>query len=87
MKNRVFLLILVVLLALGSLPTLAQDSVNLVLWHAWKDAEGDGLLAMIEAFEAANPGITIEQVYNNDQTIQDSFIAAAGAGEGQDMII
>jgi arabinogalactan oligomer / maltooligosaccharide transport system substrate-binding protein len=87
MKNRVFLLILVVLLALGSLPTLAQDSVNLVLWHAWKDAEGDGLLAMIEAFEAANPGITIEQVYNNDQTIQDSFIAAAGAGEGPDMII
>jgi maltose-binding protein MalE len=65
----------------------AQDSVNLVLWHAKQDAEGDALLAIIDAFEAANPGITVEQVYNPSGTLQDSFIAAAGAGEGPDMII
>jgi arabinogalactan oligomer/maltooligosaccharide transport system substrate-binding protein len=79
------------LLALAILPSLgiasAQDGVNLVLWHAKQDAEGDALLAMIDAFQAANPGITVEQVFNPSGTVQDSFRAAAGAGEGPDMII
>lgn len=65
----------------------AQDTVNLVLWHAKQDAEGDMLLDLIDAFQAANPSITIEQVYNPSGTLQDSFIAAAGAGEGPDMVI
>lgn len=65
----------------------AQDDVNLVLWHAKQDAEGDMLLSLIEAFEAANPGITVEQVFNPSNTLQDSFITAAGAGEGPDMVI
>ena len=42
---------------------------------------------MIEGFQAANPGITVEQVYNPSGTLQDSYIAAAGSGEGPDMII
>ncbi|MCC6805196.1 MAG: hypothetical protein IT319_20115, partial [Anaerolineae bacterium] len=60
-------LLVMALLALMVAPMLsvnAQDTVNLVLWHAKQDAEGDALLAMIDAFQAANPGITIEQVYN-----------------------
>lgn len=76
---------LLVALVIGSVQ--AQDEVTLVLWHAKQDAEGDALLALIEAFQAANPGIKIEQVYNPSATIQDSFIAAAGSGEGPDMII
>ncbi len=39
------------------------DTVNLVLWHSKQDAEGDALLALIDAFQAANPNITIDQVY------------------------
>jgi maltose-binding protein MalE len=85
------LVLIAALLALAILPSLgivsAQDSVNLVLWHAKQDAEGDALLALIDAFQAANPGITVEQVYNPSGTVQDSFRAAAGAGEGPDMII
>ena len=77
---------LLVVSALG-VSVQAQDSVNLVLWHAKQDAEGDALLAIIDAFEAANPGITVEQVYNPSGTLTDSFIAAAGAGEGPDMVI
>lgn len=87
--NRRFLL-LVALLALIVAPMFsvsAQDTVNLVLWHAKQDAEGDALLALIDGFQAANPGITVEQVYNPSGTLQDSFVAAAGAGEGPDMII
>lgn len=75
------------LLVIPTIASSAQESVNLVLWHAKQDAEGDALLAIIDAFEAANPGITIEQVYNPSDTLQDSFIAAAGAGEGPDMVI
>jgi maltose/maltodextrin transport system substrate-binding protein len=87
--NRKVLLI-TALLALIIAPMIsvsAQDTVNIVLWHAKQDAEGDALIALIDAFQAANPTITVEQVYNPSGTLQDSFVAAAGAGEGPDMII
>lgn len=87
MKKLVFSLAAAAAFVLPSLSLVAQENVNLVLWHAKQDAEGDALLSIIDAFEAANPGITIEQVYNPSGTIQDSFIAAAGSGEGPDMII
>ncbi len=85
--------VVVALLAIAVLPALGavaqSNTVNLVLWHAKQDAEGDALLAIIDAFQAANPGITIEQVYNPSGTLQDSFVAAAGSGgEGSpDMVI
>jgi maltose-binding protein MalE len=87
--RKSYLLVLVVLLLVSALGVTvqAQDEVTLVLWHAKQDAEGDALLALIDTFQAANPGITIEQVYNPSGTLQDSFLAAAGAGEGPDMII
>lgn len=88
-KNKfLMMLALVALLVVPALGTVgAQDTVNLVFWHAKQDAEGDALLSIIDAFQAANPGITIEQVYNPSGTLQDSFIAAAGAGEGPDFVI
>lgn len=88
--GRKFLLMFAVmaLLSVSVFGVSAQDeAVTLVLWHAKQDAEGDMLLTLIEEFEAANPNITIEQVYNPSGTLQDSFIAAAGAGEGPDMVI
>ncbi|MFN8450334.1 MAG: extracellular solute-binding protein [Anaerolineae bacterium] len=88
-SSRKFLLV-AVLLALIVAPMVsvsAQDTVNLTLWHSKQDAEGDALLALIDAFQAANPGITVEQVYTPDATLNDSFTASAGAGEGPDMII
>ncbi|MCA9903089.1 MAG: extracellular solute-binding protein [Anaerolineae bacterium] len=83
-------LMVVAMLALVLVPAMsisAQDSVTLVLWHAKQDAEGDALLALIDAFVNANPNITVEQVYNPSGTLQDSFVAAAGAGEGPDMVV
>jgi arabinogalactan oligomer/maltooligosaccharide transport system substrate-binding protein len=87
--GKFYLFVLAVLLVVSALGVTvqAQDTVNLVLWHAKQDAEGDALLAIIDAFQAANPGITVEQVYNPSGTLQDSFLAAAGADEGPDMII
>ncbi len=84
-------LLIAALLALMIAPMVSvgaqADAVNLVLWHSKQDAEGDALLALIDAFQAANPNITVDQVYTPDASLNDSYIAAAGAGEGPDMII
>lgn len=87
LNRKLVLVLAVVALLLPVFSLNAQSNVTLVLWHAKQDAEGDALLALIDAFQAANPGITIEQVYNPSGTLQDSFVAAAGAGEGPDMVI
>ncbi|NDJ62072.1 MAG: extracellular solute-binding protein [Chloroflexi bacterium] len=85
--SKIVLICALVALLVAPLMVTAQDNVELVLWHARQDAEGDALLALIDAFEAANPNITVEQVFNPSGTIQDSFRAAVGSGEGPDMII
>jgi maltose-binding protein MalE len=90
MKNftrKLVLILALVALIVPSFGSNAQDTVTLVLWHAKQDAEGDALLALIDAFNAANPGIVVEQVFNPSGTLQDSFIAAAGSGQGPDMVI
>ncbi|MBZ0290054.1 MAG: extracellular solute-binding protein, partial [Anaerolineae bacterium] len=78
-------LMLVLLAALGGVS--AQDTTNLVIWHALQDAEGDGALALVEAFQAANPDITIEPVFNPSNNLTNNFETAAGAGEGPDAIL
>ncbi len=87
MRKLLMIGVLIALLIVPTISTTAQDAVTLTLWHAKQDAEGDALLALIDAFQAANPGITVEQVYNPSGTLQDSFITAAGAGEGPDLVI
>lgn len=86
-RKFMMLMALAALLIVSASSIAAQDDVTLVLWHAKQDAEGDMLLSLIDAFEAANPGITVEQVFNPSNTLQDSFITAAGSGEGPDMVI
>lgn len=86
-SRKLMLVLALVALVVPALSLSAQEPVTLVLWHAKQDAEGDALLALIDAFQEANPGIVVEQVYNPSGTLQDSFIAAAGAGEGPDMVI
>jgi len=83
----VLVVVTVLLAALTGGGVGAQDGVTLVLWHALQDAEADGALAIIDAFHAANPNVTIEPVFSPSATIQDSFVAAAGAGEGPDIML
>jgi maltose/maltodextrin transport system substrate-binding protein len=85
---KLFILGLLVVLMTGLMSGVtAQDEVTLVLWHALQDAEADGALAILEAFQAAHPNIKIDPVFNPSGTLEDSYITAAGAGEGPDMVI
>lgn len=86
--TRLMILGLLVVLMAGVMGGVgAQDGTTLVLWHALQDAEADGALAIISAFQEANPGITVEAVFNPSNTLQDSYITAAGAGEGPDLVL
>ncbi len=85
-KRWSLLTLLALLLAVMVGGVVAQDTTTLVLWHAKQDAEGDGLLALIDAFNAQSDSVVVQQVFNPSGTIQDSFRTAAGSGEGPDMI-
>src|SRR5262245_26904215 len=87
MKRNFWLALALVMLLVGPIAVSSQSPVKLVLLNAKHGQEADGLLALIDAFQQAHPDITIEQVYNPSGTITSSFQAAAGTGEGPDMII
>lgn len=87
MKRILVFALLGVLLVAAFGSVQAQDDATLVLWHSKQQAEGDALLAILDYCMEANPGLVIEQVYTPDNTLRDSFQAAAGAGEGPDIII
>ncbi|MBL8146510.1 MAG: extracellular solute-binding protein [Anaerolineae bacterium] len=87
MKRILVFALLGVLLVAAFGSVQAQDDATLVLWHSKQQAEGDALLAILDYCMEANPGLVVEQVYTPDNTLRDSFQAAAGAGEGPDVII
>jgi maltose/maltodextrin transport system substrate-binding protein len=87
MKHSKILFMIIIMALVFSNVAMAQDDVTLTLWHAKTDAEGDMLISLVDAFNAENPGITVELVYNPSDTLQDSFVTAAGSGEGPDMVI
>jgi ABC-type glycerol-3-phosphate transport system substrate-binding protein len=54
-------LLITTIFATGSARVSAQDSGSLTLWHGWTGAEADTLNnEIIPAWEAANPGISVE---------------------------
>ncbi|HYO87245.1 MAG TPA: extracellular solute-binding protein, partial [Candidatus Limnocylindrales bacterium] len=87
MKRILVFALLGVLLVAAFGSVQAQDDSTLVLWHAKQDAEGDALLAIIDYCQTANPGLTIEPVFNPSATMQDSYRSSAGAGEGPDIMV
>lgn len=60
-------LLLLAILSVGAVA--AQDPVTLVYWSMWNETEGQALVIQdaITAFEAANPNINIEAVWNGRQ--------------------
>ncbi|MBC7815244.1 MAG: extracellular solute-binding protein [Burkholderiales bacterium] len=72
MKQRTLMsfgisLLLLAVLSVGMVS--AQDPITLVYWSMWNETEGQALViqSAIEQFEAANPNINIETVWNGRQ--------------------
>ena len=74
--RKLLLLTMAMMLVLAAVPALAQEPVTLTLmgWSS-STAENDALMAMVSAFEEANPDITVnvELVPEYDTTIQARF--------------
>lgn len=79
MKKRALMLLLVLGLLSVAVAN-AQDPVTLVYWSMWNETEGQALVIQdaIDSFEAANPGINIEAVWNGRQN--QTLVRTAMAG-------
>jgi len=69
MKKATFLALFVIMLTLLVGGISAQEPVELVYWSMWNETEGQAMAiqAWIDAFEAENPNITINAVWNGRQ--------------------
>lgn len=79
MKKRALMLLLVLGLLSVAVAN-AQDPVTLVYWSMWNETEGQALVIQdaIDSFEAANPGVNIEAVWNGRQN--QTLVRTAMAG-------
>lgn len=75
--RKLFVLTLILVFALGVLPTAAQDEPVEISLMGWSSStlENDALMAMVDAFMEANPDITVDVnlVPEYDTTIQAAF--------------
>ena len=64
----------------------AQDEVTLTYWQYDFESKVDTIDTLIEAFEEANPGITVEQQTFPYDAFQQQVAAAVPAGQGPDVV-
>lgn len=64
----------------------AQDAVSLRVWDQFTGPEGDVVETVYDAFEAANPGITIEREVITDQQMRQTANVALASGTGPDVV-
>ena len=80
---RVFLA--AALLAGGCSPP--REAANrVVIWHQKAGAERAFFEQIVAEYNRANPGETIKAVYREGEELRDSFIIAAVAGQGPDLV-
>ena len=80
---RVFLA--AALLAGGCSPP--REAANrVVIWHQKAGAERTFFEQIVAEYNRANPGETIKAVYREGEELRDSFIIAAVAGQGPDLV-
>ncbi len=85
-KFAALLTVLLFALLLGALPVAAQDGVTLTLWIMPNGPDPAGAIeAEIAAFEAANPGITVEYEILDWGSAWTRLTNAAVSGEGPDV--
>jgi arabinogalactan oligomer/maltooligosaccharide transport system substrate-binding protein len=81
-------LLITTIFATGSARVSAQDSGSLTLWHGWTGAEADTLNnEIIPAWEAANPGISIEVLAVPFDQLKNKYQTEVATGGGPDLLI
>lgn len=60
------------------------DEVTISLWHGWTGAYYDAIEEVFTEYEAANPGVKIELI--NQDNLSDAMAVAVPAGEGPDIL-
>ncbi|MEZ4531799.1 MAG: maltose ABC transporter substrate-binding protein [Thermomicrobiales bacterium] len=74
--------------ASGMAPAHAQDSGSLTLWHGWTGSEADALnKEIIPAWQAANPGITINVLAVPFDQLKNKYQTEVATGGGPDLLI
>lgn len=75
--RRLWVVLAVMVLGLGAL---AQVTIS--FWHAMSGAHGEALAYLIQKFQAENPGIVVDLVYQGGYpALQQKLIAAVAAGQ------
>lgn len=88
MTRKVFgvLFIVVALLATGSI-AMSQDSVTLEFSQWWEPELPEGeFRALIDEFEAQNPGVTVELISGPYSSTRDQIVAGAATGTMADVV-
>jgi arabinogalactan oligomer/maltooligosaccharide transport system substrate-binding protein len=60
---------------------------DIVLWHYYNPQGQTGLEELIDDFEAANPNITVDQLYMDTNTLKNIFIVSSIAGDPPALMI
>lgn len=64
------------------------ESGTVTVWHYYSvDNQNAMLDSYKETFEAAHPGVTVENVYVPQDQLNSKLVAAAGAGTGPDVVV
>lgn len=88
MTRKVFgvLFVVVALLATGSI-AMSQDSVTLEFSQWWEPELPEGeFRALIDEFEAQNPGVTVELISGPYSSTRDQIVAGAATGTMADVV-
>ena len=88
-KNKtisLFLAMVMLLVPIFAISTVsAQSTVTITFWYTENDAERPGVLALIEDFETANPGVEVDANQIGFFDCHDEYVSAFIAGEEPDV--
>lgn len=85
-KRLFSIFVFVLILAALTLGVAAQEEVTITFAAFGGDAEQEGMRRIIERFEAANPGVTVELQVQPGQTFVEQMEVQLAAGQGPDVL-
>lgn len=60
---------------------------RIVLWHSWAEGDGDALAAVLEAYQQAQPGVTVDTLFVAYQDLPHAYAEAVAGGIGPDLVL